>query len=163
MPHSAALSTVPTTCPSSVRVITAADEEAVYDLLMLLYAENAMASMSEAKVRGMIRRATEKQGGLIGIIEGPDGVEASIGLILNTWWYSDEWHLEEMWTFVHPDHRKSSHARDLIDFAKWAAEAMSVPLLMGILTQHKADAKVRLYRSMIPQVGALFVHRGGAA
>lgn len=162
MPHSAEITKA--TCPSSVRIVTAGDENAVYDLLMLLYAENAMASLSETKVREMIRRATEKRGGLIGVIDGKDGIEASVGLILSTWWYSDAAHLEEMWTFVHPDHRKSNHARDLIEFSKWAAETMGIPLLMGILTTHKADAKVRLYRSMIPQAGALFVHRvGGTA
>lgn len=138
------------------------DEPAIYDLLMLLYDENAMAPLSVEKVQRMIKAGTRGQGGVIGVIDGPHGIEASVGLKLAQWWYSDDWHLEEMWAHVHPSHRQGDHAQSLIDFAKGCAARLKLPLLMGILTHHRATAKIRLYQRQIPQVGALFLHRVGS-
>ena len=114
--------------------------------------------MEESKVRAMIRRGTRKEGGVIGVIDGKNGAEATVGMVLSQWWYSSSWHMEEVWNFVHPDHRHSGHAKHLISFAKWTADKLSVPLIMGILTRDRVAAKIRLYQREIPQVGALFLH-----
>lgn len=147
----------------TVRLATRPDEPAIYDLLLQLYDENAMAMIASDKVQRMIKAGTRGNGGVIGVIDGSHGMEASLGMKIGQWWYSDEWHLEEMWLHVHPAHRHTDHAQKLIDFAKDCADRLGLPLLMGILTHSRADAKVRLYRRQIPQVGALFLHRVGSA
>lgn len=147
----------------TVRLAVRADEPAIYDLLMFLYAENAMAALAPDKVQRQIKKATRGNGGIIGVIDGPDGIVASVGLELTRWWYSDDWHLGELWVHIHPDHRDKSHERDLIAFAKQCADRLGVPLLMGIITGHRIAAKVRLYQRQINQVGALFLHSGGSA
>lgn len=153
--------------PFGVKRATQEDEEPLFAFLCSLHDENGMAPMSEPKVRAMIERGTRNQGGIIGLIEGPKGIEASVGLILGCWWYTDKYHLEEMWTYVHPNYRKNnctgdSHAKRLIEFAKWCSDEMSrsagerIPLLMGILTKKRLEPKMRLYQRQSSQAGALF-------
>jgi len=93
---------------AGVRMARPEDEESVYRLLMLLYEENALLPMSEEKVRAAIRAGTRGEGGIVGFIDGKSGIEASIGMALSQFWYTERWHLNEMWCFVHPDHRNSN-------------------------------------------------------
>jgi hypothetical protein len=158
------ISTEPTAQPANVRIAIGTDTMPIYNLLLGLYAENAMFRLSKQRALETIRCMTypeygKRRGrwGICGVIDGPNGIEASIGMELMTWWYTDDFHLMEDWNFVHPDHRKSNHVNDLIDFAKWAAEQLKVPGQLGIITNDRTAAKVRLYRRRIPQVGAYFM------
>lgn len=153
----------PTPRPLGVRIANKVDEGAVFDLLMLLAAENALAPVNDEKVRAMIRRSTDRQGGVIGIIDAPDGgIAASVSLIMAQWWYSEAWHYEEVWSFVHPDHRRGAgnYAQRLIQFARWWGEQIGMPVLMGVLSTHRTIGKVRLYARHIPLAGALYLWRG---
>jgi hypothetical protein len=148
---------------AGVRIARPGDEESVYRLLMLLYEENALLPMSEAKVRAAIHAGTRGEGGIVGVIDGPDGIEASIGMALSQFWYTERWHLNEIWCFVHPDHRRSTHLKRLAEFGKWCADRLStpevrVPLLLGVVTRHRLLAKLRLFQRQAPQVGAIFMH-----
>jgi hypothetical protein len=150
-------------CFAGVRMARPEDEESVYRLLMLLYEENALLPMSEEKVRAAIRAGTRGEGGIVGVIAGKSGIEASIGMALSQFWYTERWHLNEMWCFVHPDHRNSTHARRLIEFGKWCADRLTtpevtVPLLLGVVTRHRLLPKLRLFQRQAPQVGAIFMH-----
>ena len=133
------------------------EEDEIYRLLMELYNENALFSLDEKKVRETIRLATQRKGGVIGVIDGPNGLEGSVGLSITQWWYTSEYHLGEYWCFVKEECRQSNHAKDLINFAKWCAETMNMPLHMGIITTKKTAAKERLYRRVLPKVGAFFL------
>lgn len=150
--------------PFDVRRAVQGDEERVFTFLRGLHAENGMVPMSDDKVMGMINRGTHQAppGVMIGLIEGDKGIEASIGLVLSQWWYADRWHLEELWNYVGPPYRKSTHCKRLIGFAKWCAEQLTengkepIPLLMGIITKQDLEQKMRLYQRQMPQIGALF-------
>ncbi len=146
-----------------VRLARPEDEEPIYRLLLELYAENALLPMSEAKARAAIRAGTRGEGGIVGVIDGPQGIEGSIGMAFSSFWYTDAVHLNELWCFVHPAHRQSTHAKRLIEFAKWCADRLSasgtrVPLLLGIVTRHRLLPKLRLFQRQAPQVGAIFMH-----
>ncbi|HXZ02287.1 MAG TPA: hypothetical protein VEI03_19995 [Stellaceae bacterium] len=148
---------------AGVRLARPEDEEPIYRLLLELYVENALLPMDEKKVRGVIYKGTHGEGGIVGVIDGAQGIEASIGMAFSQFWYTEAWHLNELWCFVHPDHRKSTHARRLIEFGKWCADRLStgelrVPLLLGIVTRHRLLPKLRLFQRQAPQVGALFMH-----
>lgn len=130
--------------------------------LRIAHAENGMpfAPMDEDKVRAVLKRGIARDHGIIGVIRGKDYIEASIGLFVGTWWYTDanHMHLEDFWCFVHPDHRKSRHAKDMLAFAKWASHKLQYPLLVGVLSNERTAQKVRLYqRQLGSPVGALFV------
>lgn len=142
-----------------VRMATPEDEQAIFKLLCLAQKENGIFSISERKVREFIRIATERKGGIIGVIEGKHYIEGCILLTLESWWYTDEWSLGERCNFVHPNHRKSDHAKKLIEFAKWVADEMKLSLEMGVISNQRTEAKVRLYRRQLPYAGAFFIYR----
>lgn len=145
--------------PKSVRIATKKDEQNIFDLLCRLWDENALFSMSPEKVLDAIRHGTRHEGGIIGIIDDKNGNPiASVGLGISQYWYSQEYFLEEKWIFVSPEHRKSDHAKNLIDFAKWCSENMNLILNMGIISTHRTEAKIILYKKRMTQVGAFFMH-----
>lgn len=132
-------------------------------LLRLLHAENSLEgfAMDEDMVRNTLRRAFNRQGGIVGVIGEPGHLEAGIYLSLSQMWYSAAWHLAELWNFVHPDHRRSPHAKSMIAFAKHCAEELSVPLIIGIVSNERTEAKVRLYeRQLAKPAGAFFIWNG---
>ena len=152
--------------PGNVRLATTADEDALFEFLMLAAEENALSPPNDEVVLTVIRKATQREGNVVGIIDAPDGtIAGSVGICMNTWWYTLKWHCQDMWCFVHPDYRRGqqTYARDLIQFAKWWADQLGMDLIMGVMSLHRAEGKVRLYRRILPFVGAVFLHRGGAA
>jgi GNAT superfamily N-acetyltransferase len=152
-------------CPDSVRVASPDDEELLMTLLRMMHAENGMSPLDEDKVRGCLRRGLTRDHAIIGVIRGENVIEASIGLFVGSWWYTndDNRHLEDFWTYVHPEFRKSSHAKDLLRFAKWAAKKLDYPLLVGILSNKRTAPKVQLYeRQLGPPVGALFMSKASS-
>lgn len=158
----------PTERPLNVRMATQADEPAVERLLELDAAENAtaVAPFSLPDVQDMVRLATRNDGlGAIAVIDGADGEPvAAVGLFPQRWWWSSAWYLMEQFTFVHPEHRRSHHARDLVLFARWAADKLTadfgyrVYLLHGITATSDADRKVRLLHKMSNWCGSFFCY-----
>jgi len=147
--------------PEIVRVATPKDEDAILGLMRLAYAEQPISPLNEDKIRNQIRHCTQQKGGVLGVIDGPEGLEGYLIATLFQHWYSDAWHLEELSNFVHPEHRKPGHAKALIEFAKWFAEQLDMPLIMGIMSTKRLEAKTRLYKRQIHQVGAVFAHNTG--
>lgn len=147
--------------PQHIRAARPSDEEDLYDLLCMAYSENAVFKMSEKKVRAMIEAGTRDRNVVIGVAESPDGkIAGSIGAIFSQWWFTDEWHIDECWNFVHPDYRRSDirYGAELIKYAKWIADNMQMPLHMGIITTERMEAKIKMYKRQMPQTGAFFMY-----
>jgi hypothetical protein len=144
-----------------VRLAVSEDSPSVYRMCRLLHEENGLSPWSEDKVRGAIGGALAGKGSIIGVI-GPRGAPvAMIHLRIASMWYSDDVQLEDRGMFVHPDFRKSTHAKDLLEFAKLAAEQLKVPLVIGILSSEKTEQKIRLYRRRLGNpAGAFFLWNG---
>ena len=153
--------------PSTVRAATPGDWDEIYKLFRLLHKENGMFSSSESKVDWLLERilypeliAQDDPGlrGFLGVI-GPEGaLEAFILMVIASYWYTDEIHLEELATFVHPNHRRSKHAHALLQYSKHLSDATSIPLLIGIISNKRTEAKVRLYRKHLPETGSFFLY-----
>lgn len=145
------------TCP--VRKANAGDEAELMEICRSLHVENGLFTMSEDKVSGMLRRAFTKQGAIIGIIRPDKAIEGAIYLIISDYWYSDDWHLSELFSYVPPAYRKSNHAKELINFAKRCADEIPLPLIIGVISNQRTEAKVRLYeRKFDKAAGAFFVY-----
>lgn len=144
---------------TGVRIAKPGDEEAIFNLMVMANQENGQYHMNPTKVLDFIKKATQGNGAIIGVIDGQNGIEASVGLVLQQWWYTDEWSLGERWNFVHPNHRKTIHAKKLIEFSKWCAKSMNFSLEMGVISNDRTEAKVRLYRRQMPCVGAFFMYK----
>lgn len=141
-----------------VRLAKPEDEDEIFAICKLLHAENGLFPMDEEKVRARIRECTGQKGGIIGVIGRPGEVEAIICLVINQFWYSSEWSLDEQFAYVLPNHRRSSNAKELIIFAKACAEQLNLPLVIGVLSNERTEAKVRLYeRQLGAPAGAFFL------
>ena len=145
----------------TVRLAVKEDAPSIYAMCRLLHEENGLSPWSEDKVRGTIGGALAGKGAIIGVIGPRAAPVAMIHLHIAAMWYSDDVQLEDRGTFVHPDHRRSTHAKDLWEFAKLAATELGIPLVIGILSTDKTEQKVRLCRrSLGAPVGAFFLWNG---
>ncbi len=141
-----------------VRLAVSEDAPSVYRMSKMLHEENGLASWCEDKIRGSIVAGKKA---IIGVI-GPKGDPvAMIHLRIGSMWYSNDIHLEDRGTFVHPEHRRTGYAKALLDFAKLAAADLKIPLLIGILSSERTEAKIRLCRRKLgPPSGAYFFWNG---
>lgn len=143
--------------PDDVRLAVLEDRPALVELTSMLHGENGLFSLSLPKRDRLLDRYFAHEGSIIGVIGEVGKPVASIYLSLTQPDYSDEWGLHEVWAHVHPDHRKSTHAKHLIQYAQFLALEMKLPLLIGILSNQRTEAKVRLYERMFEKAGAFFV------
>jgi hypothetical protein len=144
---------------SRVRQATRADESELMDLCRELYEENGLADiMSEYKVRAMMDRAFNREGAMIGVISNPEAIEAAVFLTIGQLWYSEMDFLEELFVYCRPQYRRSSNTKDLLTFSKTCSDELAIPLIIGVLSNHRTEAKVRLYeREFGKPAGAFFV------
>lgn len=122
--------------------------------------ENGQFTLSMPKVEAMIDRAFNRQGAIIGVVGGHNRVEGAILLVIGQPWYTDDWCLEEVFNFVHPEFRRSSHAKDMLTFSKRCSDELGIPLVIGVASNERTEAKLRLYRRQLGDpVGGFFIHR----
>ena len=113
--------------PPIVRLASNAEEEEIMEMCREIHAENGLVSMAEDKVRAMLHKAFNKEGGIIGVIGKPGSLEAIIMIVMTSFWSSDDTHLEELFAYVRRPFRtkfngadtiKMPHAEALVNFAK---------------------------------------------
>lgn len=141
----------------AVRPAVPQDEDKIVSMISLLHDENGLFPLSEKKVREYMQRYFRQEGALIGVIGDVGDPVASVYLEIGQPYYSEAWFLNEAWNFVHPDFRRSDYAKKLIGWAKDVSETMKLPLMMGIVSNHRTEAKVRLYEKQVEKAGAFFV------
>lgn len=153
------------TSPSIVRLATPADGQEIWRLFLMAHNENSLFPLAPEKVQWLMNRALnpdlipiEDMGprGIIGVIGPVGALEALVFLLIGQFWYSNDRHLEELLVFTDPEHRKSHHAQAIIQWMKDQVEITGLPLMTGIMSNHRTEAKVRLYSRMLPKVGAFF-------
>lgn len=153
--------------PSVVRVAVPEDRDDIWRLFLMVWRENAIFKLAAQRVEYFFNRALYPQmipegdtgpRGTIAVI-GPVGkIEAICFVIIGQFWYTEEKHLEELVLYVDPEHRKSNHAKALIDWMKSSADSLGIPVLTGIMSNTRTEAKVRLYRRQLPEIGAFFLY-----
>jgi len=141
-----------------VRLATPDDEDNIFELLTMMHSENGVFVMDDDKVRDIIRNATNGNGGIIGVIEGDKRLEAVICLAIDQYWYTTTYHLIDLFNFVHPDYRKSTRAKSLLSFAKKCSDETKVPLMVGIFSNIRTEAKIKLFERQLPKAGAFFLY-----
>jgi hypothetical protein len=157
----------PAVYPKNVRIATEADEPAIFDLLMMDMAENAarVAMPDPERIMSHIQTGTRMKGTICGVIDGPAGKPVAVTLLVPMqWWWSREWHYAEMPSFVHPDHRKSRYAHDLVAFQRAMGDKLSesyghrIYVLLGVLGLKRVREKTIMIRRKMRQVGSAFLY-----
>jgi hypothetical protein len=151
-----------TNYPTRVRIADSLEEESIMGLCRELHAENGIFKLDEDKVRKLLRRAFDRQGGFLGVIGPVSQLEGMIYMQVTTMWYTDEPCLEELYTFVRPQFRRSRNAIDLLHFSKWCAETSNMPLFIGVISNEQTERKVQLYQRQFDKpAGNFFLYNYG--
>lgn len=157
------------TCPSIVRIAKPEDRLEVWRLLLQGHSENGIFSLEPSKVEWWINRMLEPEAlapwdtgprGAIGVIGSVGHLEALVFVVFGEYWYTRSKHLEEFIVYVDPECRKSGHAKALVVWMKEQSDAIGLPLVSGIMSNTRTEAKVRLYERLLPKVGAFFCYTG---
>ncbi len=142
-----------------VRVATKEDEDEVMRLLHMMHSEGGLMPLDEMSAHEMFQKAFNRHGAILGVIGDPGDIKAMIFLLIGKFWYTQSYHLEELFNFIRPDKRKSDYSDRMINFAKKCAEETKLPLVIGVLTNSRMAGKVRLYRRHLGYpAGAFFVY-----
>jgi len=156
-------------CASVVRIATPDDHREIWRLFLQGHRENGMFTLSPDKVQWFMTRALAPYlippgdsgpRGVIGVIGPVGALEALVFVTIGEYWYSNDKHIEEFLVYVDPECRKSNHAHALIDWMKEQVELTGIPLVTGIMSNERTEAKCRLYRRMLPKVGEFFMYLG---
>lgn len=152
-----------------VRTAQPQDLPVVMEMAHEVARENGIVEIDEQKVAHEFWPALNLDGGIVGIIgANPKQPEGFILLRISRQWYSTKPTLEERVAFVREEFRakKGGRARKLCEFAKSTAETLGLPLVIGILSNQRTEAKVRLYTRIFGDpAGAFYLWNGktGAA
>lgn len=155
------------TCPSIVRIAKGADRQEIWRLFLQGHRENGQFSLAPEKVDWFLNRALFPETipdwdsgtrGTIGVIGEVGRLEGLALLFLSGFWYTHERHLEEYLVYVDPECRRSFHARALVDWMKHQSDKIGLPLMTGIISNERTEAKCRLYRRLVPKVGEFFLY-----
>lgn len=129
--------------------------------------ENGKFNLAPEKVDWFLSRALHPEAipewdtgprGAVGVIGDVGSLEALVFVMIDTYWYSHDRHLNEYLVYVDPECRRSYHARSLIEWMKTQSDLTGLPLLTGIVSTHRTEAKVRLYERLLPRAGAFFLY-----
>lgn len=147
-----------------VRVGTPEDLDGCMELFVRANEENGIDEISPQKLFGIVWPSLHQDGGVVGVI-GPVGgkPEGVVLLRIESLWYSDAPVIAEKLVFVHPDYRsaKGGRARKLCEFSKKVSDEMSMPLIIGIVSNDRTKGKVRMYERLLgPAAGAYFLYNG---
>ena len=144
---------------SPVRKAVLADKAQIMQMCEENHRDNGQFSLSPAKVDAMIDKAFNGGGAIIGVV-GKDQIEGMLVLLIAQFWYTDDWCLEEIQNYVRPQFRKSTHAKDMINFGQRCSDELGIPLVIGVVSNERTRAKMELYRRQLGEpCGGYFMHK----
>jgi len=146
----------------AIRIAGPNDVDEVMSLALSSCAENGFINPNPLKLLAEIWPALNRDRGMVAVIGTPGGIaEGAILLRVGSMWYGDQEVLEEKAVFVHPDFRsaKGGRARKLCEFSKRVADGLGIPLIIGVLSNNRTEAKVRMYKRTFGEPsGAFFLY-----
>jgi hypothetical protein len=155
------------TAPSVIRKALPHDAPEIWRLFLQVHRENGLFQLSPSKVTEFMDRALHPERihpadtgvrAQIGVIGPPGRLEAVVFVLIAQFWYSNDFHLEELLVYVDPECRKSRHAITCLAWMKALADQLKIPLLTGIISKERTAAKIRLYDRMLPRIGAFYLY-----
>lgn len=145
--------------PDTVVVATEPWFPGVMDAVQLAHGENGQHALDLDKTAAIVWRGVTRQKAIIGAIGSPAFVKALVVLTIEPISYSNDEQILEHLAYVRPDHRRSNHAKMLIQFAKHCSDEIGLDLMIGIVSDSRLEAKRRLYERQLPIGGFWFTHR----
>lgn len=153
------------TAPSIVRIAKPEDKTELWRLFLQGHRENGIFTLAPDKVEWFMNRciyadqlSANDTGtrGAIGVIGSLGALEAAVFVTLGAYWYTHDKHIEEFIVYTDPEYRKSRHAVALLEWMKQQVEATQLPLITGIMSNARTEAKCALYRRKFQKIGEFF-------
>jgi hypothetical protein len=144
-----------------VRTGTPEDVHGLMELAMLGADENGLTRPDPQKILQDIWSSLNLEHGICGVIGQPPHLEGMVVLRVGSLYYSDEPALEEKIIYVRPEFRsaKGGRANKLCRFSMEAADRLHLPLIIGILSTIRTEAKVKMYSRLLgPPSGAFWIY-----
>ena len=144
----------------TVRIATPADMSEIMALSVEAAKENGFLDASTALLAKAVWGPINQDHGIIGCIGEVGHLEGMVVLNIGKIFYSDTDCLEERTLYLRPEYRNASggRANKLLEFSMKAAEALNLPLLIGVLSNQRTEAKCRLYtRKLGKPAGAYWI------
>ena len=147
----------------TIRTGTPDDMTEVMKLAIAAAEENGFLDASAELLARAMWPALNQDHGLCGVIGAPQApLEGFVLLHIGTMFYSTQQCVEEKCVFVSPEYRsaKGGRARRLCEFSKHVADTLDLPLLIGICSSSRTQAKVKLYTRLFGEPsGAYWLYR----
>ena len=144
------------------RVATPDDLEELMNLAMMACDENGFLNPTPHMLLEQIYPALHQDNGIVGCVGPQDGaIEGAILLRTGVTWYSTVPILEEKGLFILPQFRnaKGGRGKMLCEFSKHTADMLGMPLMIGVLSNHRTAGKIRLYSRLFGEPsGAFFLY-----
>jgi hypothetical protein len=134
----------------------------VMRLAIVACEENGFLNASAELLAREIYPALCQDHGLCPVIGLPGGAIEGLALLrIGAMWYAPELVVEERCVFVYPQFRsaKGGRARKLVEYSKKVADTLGMKLLIGVLSNTRTEAKVRMYTRLLGEpAGAFFLY-----
>jgi GNAT superfamily N-acetyltransferase len=146
--------------PAGLRLAQHNDTQRLFDICKAAYRENGFGGMDDAAVYEVIDRAIRREGFIFALIDGPDRIEAVLGLQPCKMWYGgdNDWYWCELLFYVHPLHRRSRHAFKLFEFARWWERHFRTPVVISVFPTERLEGKEALFeRYTTRRVGSFYL------
>jgi len=147
--------------PLNIRIAGPEDLDELMELSMLACSDNGFLAPDGEKLLREIWPALHQDHGLVGVIDEDGVITGAILMRIGQMWYSSQNLCEEKAIFIHPDYRsaKGGRAARLCEFSKKVADTLGLPLLIGVLSNQRTEAKVKMYqRKFGSPAGAFFLY-----
>ena len=145
-----------------IRTATTGDMDEIMRLAMSACEENGFLNPNPAKLAAEIWPALNQDHGVCFVIGKAGGaIEGLVLLRIGSMWYSDAIVVEEKAVFIYPEFRaaKGGRARKLVEQSKRVADELGIPLIIGVLSNSRTAAKVRMYTRIFGEpAGAFFLY-----
>lgn len=131
-------------------------------LAMMVAKENGIFEPDVNMVVNDIWPALHQDRGLVGVIGGiGEELQGFVLLRIGNMWYSPAQIIEEKTVFVAPKYRsaKGGRARKLCEFSKKVSDELGLPLIIGVVSNHRTKGKEGLYNRLFgPPAGAFWLY-----
>ncbi len=148
---------------SKVRLANYDDTNSIVDMCMAFFSSTPrVVPVSEDRVRATLNSLLPKGrndpnvgSAWIGVIGNPGELVGSVGLVVQNPWHSEHSHIQQLWSFVLPEHRRTPHTSQLISFSAAKAEEIMAPVVADRASTPAAMERFYLRAGWVP-VGSVF-------
>lgn len=149
--------------PVGLRLAQQSDAQRLFDTCLDAYKENGFGGVDVDRVRTIIQQGIDRQHYVWAIIDGPERIEAVLGLQMCRLWYGTDhdWYWTELLFYVHPDHRQSRHALKLFRFADWWQRNIRMPVVIGVFPTQDLERKEALFSRYAKRAGSFWLFGDG--